>query len=63
MRKQRMPADQKRSIITATTLRPGEREQLEQHAASRGVSVSSIVRRLILRDLRRSAAHIEQKAS
>ena len=56
MRKQRMPVDQKRSIITATTLRPAEREQLEQHAAARGLSVSSDVRRIIIRDLGRKSA-------
>jgi hypothetical protein len=55
VRKEKLLADQKRSMVTATTLRPAEREQLDQYAASRGVTVSDHLRRLILRDLRRKA--------
>jgi hypothetical protein len=63
MATQRIPPDQRRSVVIHATLRPTEREQLEQHAASRGLTVSNIVRRLILRDLRRKAVHVAQSAT
>lgn len=61
MGKERMPADQKRSVLTATTLRPKEREQLDLLVAARGVSVATVLRKMILRDLRRAAAQQEKQ--
>jgi hypothetical protein len=49
----KLPAGEKRQAIIFTTLRPAERQQVEKHAAAAGLSMSSAVRRMILRDLQR----------
>ena len=58
MGKERIIPDQRRSAVVQATLRPKEREQLEMFAAAKGVTISNIVRKLILRDLRRQSASL-----
>jgi len=45
-----------RTVLTATKLTPDERRAVEMAAQHEGLSVSAILRRALLRDLRRNPA-------
>ena len=59
---QKLPARQRRSTLVAVTLRPSEREQFDALADDREVSSSSLLRKMILRELRRSGRTVETAA-
>jgi hypothetical protein len=56
----KIPAEDKRQAVIFTTLRQNEREQVEKHAEAAGLSLSSAVRRMILRDLQRGRELVRQ---
>ena len=46
-----LPKQKKRSVMTQTLLQPNERRQVESKAKETGTSVSSVIRKAILKDL------------
>jgi hypothetical protein len=62
MIRSRLTPDQKRSAVLQAILRPAEREQFDALAKARGVSSSNHLRKMILRELRRSGRTEAQEA-